>query len=125
MIHSDSEVFRLLASALRSAQYLRMRCAIARRFFGVRRRPSSPGFLVGAIFVDFAEGVDFFRLDDLATVAAGDGFRETALAAGRFVGGAISMPNISERSELASTFAPAGAFRCRARSEPALAIKSC
>ena len=54
LIHGDSEVFRLLESALRSAQYVRMPSAIACRFFSVSRRPSPP--LVGVVFFSFAGG---------------------------------------------------------------------
>jgi hypothetical protein len=56
-----------------------------------------------------------------------DGFVVTLLAAACFGCGvgAISMPNIPERSSLASTFAPAGSFRFVERSDPAFAIKSC
>ena len=124
LIHGDSDVFRLLESALRSAQYVRMRSAIACRFFSVSRRPSPA--LVGVLFVSFAGGVCPFCLDDTATIAAGNGSRGTALA-GRFAGvaGTISMPNISERSSLASTFAPAGRLPFFERSDPASAIKSC
>src|SRR6266516_1153007 len=66
-------------------------------------------------------------LEDASSLAAADGFVATVLTATRFGGAAdaISMPNISERSSLASTFAAAGAFRFCARSEPAFAIKSC
>jgi hypothetical protein len=113
---------RLLA-VLRSAQYARMRAAIASRFFGVSRWPLLPG----AVFVDFAGGVGSFRLEDPAAVAAGDGVRGTALAAGRFTGGAgaISMPNISDRSSLASTFVPAGRLPFVENPDPAVAINSC
>jgi hypothetical protein len=117
---------RLLA-VLRSAQYVRMRAAIASRFFGVSRWPLLPGLFAGAVFVDFAGGVGSFRLEDPAAVAAGDGGRETALAAGRFAGvaGAISMPNISDRSSLASTFVPAGRLPFVENPDPAVAINSC
>ena len=105
---------------------MRMRSAIACRFFSVSRRPPPPGFFEGVVFFGFAGGVRPFCLNDTATVTAGDGSRGTALA-GRFggVSGAISMPNISERSSLASTFAPAGRLPFFARSAPAFAVKSC
>jgi hypothetical protein len=67
--------------------------------------PATSELPCGAVFFDFAGEVWSFRVDDTATATAGDGFRGTALAANRFDGlaGAISMPNISDRSPLAST----------------------
>jgi len=82
-----------------------MRSEMARRFAGVSSRflglPLGAGFLRA-----FVVGV-------LAAVCVDD------------VLGAISMPNISERSSLASTFEPAGVLRVFDRSDPAFAIKSC
>lgn len=65
--------------------------------------------------------------DDAFAFSAVDGFVATVLTAARFgrVVGAISMPNISERSSLASTFSPADSLCFFERSEPAFAIKSC
>jgi len=61
-----------------------------------------------------------------AELADVDRFVETPLTAARLAGGgAISMPNISERSSLASTFAPDGPLRFFEKPEPAFAIKSC
>jgi hypothetical protein len=121
-LHRDSDAFRVLA-VLRSAQYARMRAAIASRFFAVTRRALLPGLLAGTVFVDFAGGVGSFRLEDPAAVAAGDGVRGTALAPAG-VDGAISMPNISDRSSLASTFVPAGRLPSVENPDPAVAINS-
>jgi hypothetical protein len=125
-LHGDSDAFRVLA-ILRSAQYARMRAAMASRLFGVSRALLLPRSLVGAVFVDFAGGVGSFRLEDLPAVAAGDGVCGTGLAAGFGAGvaGAISMPNISDRSSLASTFGPAGRLPFVDNPEPADAISSC
>jgi hypothetical protein len=75
----------------------------------------------------FAGLLTFVCLDDACELATVDGFVATVLTAARFgvVAGAISMPNISERSSLASTFAPAGLLPFFERPDPALAIKAC
>ena len=123
-IHGDSDVFRLLDSARGSAQYVRMRSEIALRFFGVSSCRPAPLFLAGAVFVDFAGRVCPICSDDAARVAAVDGFSP---ACGPLAGvaGAISMPNISDRSSLARTLVPAGRLFFVEKSDPAVAIKSC
>ena len=119
--YRDSEGFPL---SLFAAQYLRMRSDIARRFAGVSRCVPSARLDAGSF--GFAGRITLFGLDDVSERAAGDGFGATVLTAAR-VGstGAISMPNISERSSLASTFTAVGPLRFFERSEPAFAIKSC
>src|SRR3989304_107545 len=123
--YDDSEGFRFFTRSLLAAQYLRMRSDIARRFAGVSRCFPSRRLDVGSL--SFAGLLTFVCLDDAFEPAAVDGFVATVLTAARFggVAGAISMPNISERSSLASTFTPAGPLRFFERSEPAFAIKSC
>jgi hypothetical protein len=71
---------------------------------------------VGAGFLSFTGVVNVVRLDDASELAAVDGFVVILLVAARFgcVVGAISMPNIPERSSLASTFPPAGPLPCGA-----------
>ena len=124
-IHGGSDVFRLLDSARRSAQDKRMRSAIALRFFGVSCCRPALLFLAGAVFVeDFAGRVCPICSDDAARVAAVDGFLADVRAAAG-VAGAISMPNISDRSSLASTLVPAGRLFFAEKSDPAVAIKSC
>ena len=102
-----------------------MRSDIARRFAGVSR--CLPSRRLGAGAFGFAGRLTFVGLDDVSRCAAVDGFVASVRAAARFggVSGAISMPNISERSSLASTFAPAGRLPFFARSAPAFAVKSC
>lgn len=102
-----------------------MRSEMARRFAGVSR-----GFLAlrfGAGFLGFAGPANVVRLEGLSEFTPIDGFVVILLAATRFDGvvGAISMPNIPERSSLSSTFAPAGPLRAFEMSDPAFAIKSC
>lgn len=67
----------------------------------------------------------YFRMR--SEIALVDGFVAGALDAARLRdgAGAISMPNISDRSSPASTFAPAGPLRVFERSDPAFAINSC
>ena len=103
---------------------LRMRSDIARRFAGVSRCFPSRRLGVGSL--SFAGLLTFVCPDDAFELAAADGFVATVLTAAHFGGlaGAISMPNISERSSLASTFTPAG-LCFFARSEPVFVIKSC
>jgi hypothetical protein len=107
-----------------AAQYLRMRSDIARRFAGVSRflsRRSSAGSF------GFDGGITPACLDDPSALTELDRFDGTSPDAARFGGiaGAISMPNIAERSALASTFAPAGRLPVFERSDAAFAIKSC
>jgi len=85
-----------------------MRSDIVRRFAGVSRR--FPSLRLGAGSVSFAGLLTFICLDDVFALAAVDGFVATVLTAARFGAGAgaISMPNICERSSLASTFTPTG-----------------
>lgn len=123
--YDDWEAFCFFTMSLRAAQYLRMRSDIARRFAGVSRCVFSRRVRAGSF--GFAGRVTPACLDDPSALAEVDRVDATWPDAVRFAGivGAISMPNISARSSLASTFAPAGAFRFCARSEPAFAIKSC
>lgn len=121
--YDDLEAVCFFVAALRAAQYLRMRSAIARRFAGVNR--GVPPRCVGAR-VGVADMVNAGGFDDTADLVAVDGFVTRVLAAARRGGdGAISMPNIADRSSLASTFAPAGPLRVFERSDPAFAIRSC
>src|SRR5713101_4073479 len=123
--YDDSESFLFFLKALRAAQYSFMRADTARRFAGVMNGIPARSF--GAGFLSFAGLVDVVCLDDSSEFAAVDGFVVIVLAAARFGCGvgAISMPNIPERSSLSSTFAPAGPLRVIERSDPAVAIKSC
>jgi hypothetical protein len=116
--YDDLEAICFFARPLRAAQYLRMRSDIARRLAGIRRCFPSRRLGVGSL--SFAGLLIFVCLDDAFELAAVDGFVATVLTAAHFGGiaGAISMPNISERSSLASTFTPAG-LCFFARSEPA------
>ena len=71
-----------------------------------RRFAVSNGFparRVSAGFLSFVSLVNVVRLDDASELAAVDGFAVIVLAAARFgcVVGAISMPNIPERSSVA------------------------
>src|SRR3972149_11851294 len=124
-VYGDSEAFRFFDRSLLAAQYLRMRSDIARRFAGVSR--CVPSARLGAGSLGFAGRITLVGLDDVSECAVVDGVVASVLAAARLrsVAGAISMPNISERSSLASTFAPAGPFRFFERSDPAFASKSC
>ena len=81
---------------------------------------------LGAEGFGFAGLVNFVCLDDAFGPAAADGFVASVPAAARFRGiaGAISMPNISDKSPLASTFVAAGPLRFFERSDPAFTIKS-
>src|SRR6266852_4699597 len=69
----------------------------------------------------------FMRADTARRLAGVmNGFPARSLGAGSGGGvGAISMPNIPERSSLSNTFAPAGPLRVIERADPAFAIKSC
>ena len=102
-----------------------MRSDIARRFAGVSRCLFSRRLSAGSF--GFAGRITPARLDDPSALAEVDRFDATSPDAARFGGivGAISMPNISERLSLASTFAPAGPLPFVERSDPAFAIKSC
>ena len=123
--YDDSESFVFFLKALRAAQYFFMRADTARRFAGVINR--FPARSAAAGFLGFAGVVEVVRLDDSFDFAEVDGFGVIVPAAARVgcVGGAISMPNIPERSWLASTLERAGPFRVFERSDPAFAIKSC
>lgn len=102
-----------------------MRSEAVRCFAGVRR--SFFALRLGAGFLRFAGLGNVIRLDGSSDFAPVDGFVMILLArarVGRAVG-AISMPNIPERSSLASTFAPAGPLRVFEIPDPAFAIKSC
>ena len=131
--YDGSKSLGFFIKALLSAQYFFMRADTARRALGVHDRVPAR-----------SSDADLFRVVGLANVAGVDegpelapfdGFGVDCLAGGfgaarvgARVGGAadaISIPNIPARSSLASTFAPDGAFRFCARSEPAFAIKSC
>ena len=123
--YDDSESFVFFLKALRAAQYFFMRADTARRFADdINRFPSRSA---AAGFLGVAGVVEVVRLDDAFELAGVDGIGVIVLAAARFGPGvgAISMPNIPERSWLASTFAPTGRFRVFERSDPAFAIKSC
>jgi hypothetical protein len=122
-LYGDSEAFRFFLEALRAAQYSFMRADTACRLASVSRFRAR----LGAEGFGFAGLVNFVCLDDASGPAAAAGFVASVPAAARFrgVAGAISMPNISERSSRASTFALAGPSRGFERSDPALAIKSC
>src|SRR6184192_198879 len=123
--YDDLEAFCFFIRPLLAAQYLRMRSDIARRFAGVSRCALSRRLRAGSF--SFPGRVKPACLDDTSALTERDGVDATSPDAVRFAGivGTISMPNIPERSSLASTFAPAGAFRFCARLEPAFAIKSC
>lgn len=101
-----------------------MRTDTAFRFAGVNgvvaRRLGAEGFRFADLFAPVC-------LNDVFALAAVDGFVATVLTAARFggVAGAISMPNISERSSLASTFALARPVRFCERPDPAFVSKSC
>ena len=101
-----------------------MRADTAFRFVSVNAFLARPLATAGFGFAGLANLV---CLDDASAPTALDNFLVIALDAPRFGGvvEAISMPNISERSQLASTFALAGPLRVFERSDPALAIKSC
>src|SRR5215203_5888263 len=120
-----SRSFCFFTKSLLAAQYLRMRSDIARRFAGVSRCVLSRRLGVGSF--GFAHRIKPAALDDASALSDIDRFVATSPAAARagIVAGAISMPNISERSSLASTFAPTGRLPFFERSEPALAIQSC
>ena len=102
-----------------------MRSDTARRFAGVSCCFPSRRLDGGSLSV--AGLLTFVCPDDAFEFAAVGSFVATVLTAARFGGsaGAISIPNISERSSLASTFTLAGRLRFFERSEPAFAIKSC
>ena len=122
--YDDSDSFAFFLRALRAAQYFFIRADTARRFAGVMNDFPARG--VSAGFLGFAAVVDVVCLDDSFVFVGLDAFDLIVPAAARLgCGGAISMPNISERSSLASTLAPAGSLRVLERSEPAFAIKSC
>src|SRR5438552_10280181 len=123
--YDDLEAFCFFTKSLLVAQYLRMRSDIARRFAGVSRCVLSRRWGAGSF--GFAGRITPAALDDASALPDLDRFVATSPAAARagVVAGAISMPNISERSSLASTFAPTGRLPVFERSDPALAIKSC
>ena len=123
--YDDSEAFCFFVKALRAAQYFFMRADTARRFAGVMN--GFPARSVGAGLLGFADVVEVVRLDDSFEIARVGGCGVILLAAARFGcgAGAISMPNIPERSWPSSTLAAAGPFRVFERSDPAFAIKSC
>src|SRR6266545_4028672 len=120
--YDDLEAFCFFIRPLLADQYLRMRSDIARRFAGVSRSVLSRRLSA----FSFTGRVIPACPDDPSALAKVARVDATSPDAARFAGivGAISMPNISERSSLASTFAEAGAFRFCARAEPAFAIKS-
>lgn len=136
VVSDNQEPFRFAANALRAAQYCRMRSATACRFAGASRcLPFGRlGADVSAFTDDFAgDFTDEFTDDvtfDGAVEALGfarvDRFVASPVAAADcdVVSGAISIPNISERSSCARTFARPGALVFD-RSDPAFAISSC
>lgn len=91
-IHDDSEAFRLFESALRSAEYLHMRSAIACRFFGIGRPDPPPVVTAGAV-VDFDRGGRFRLVDPSAVTPDDGGVRGSALAAARVAGVAGATPS--------------------------------
>jgi hypothetical protein len=121
--HDDSESFPLFLEALRAVRYSFMRadtaCRVACGIKGFLSRRPAAGFL------GFA-GPVVVRLDASSGSSAVDRFVAILPAARPGCGvGAISMPNIPERSSLSSTFAPAGPLYIIERSDPAFAINSC
>jgi len=94
----DSEAFRFFDRAFLAAQCLRMRSDIARRFAGVSRLVPSRRLRAGSF--GFAGRITLAGLDDVSMCAAVDGLVASVLTAARLGGaaGAMSMPNISERS---------------------------
>ena len=104
--YNDSEAFRFFIKAFLAAQYFFMAADTARRFAGVSN--GFPARRVGAGFLGFVGLINVVRLDDASELAAVDGFVVILLAAARFgcVVGAISMPNIPERSSLTGTAPP-------------------
>ena len=122
--YDDLEASCFFTRSLRAARYLRMRSDIARRFAGVSRCVPSRRFGAGSF--GFAGRTNLVVLDEGSELTNVDRFVATPLTAARLGDdGAISMPNISERSSLASTFAAAGPLRFFERSDPALTIRSC
>ena len=121
--YDDLDVFFFFSR--HAAQYFRMRADIARRLAGVNR--CFPSRRSGEDLIGFAGRMAFVCLDDASKCTGVDGFVAGGRPAERFgtVARAISMPNISERSSLASTFAAAGPLRLFERSDPAFTIKSC
>jgi hypothetical protein len=80
---------------------------------------------LGAGSFKFASRVTPAGVGDVFALTGVARFDATRPDAARFdgVAGAISMPNIFERSSLASTFALAGRLRFFERTDPAFAIK--
>ena len=124
MIHGDSDVFRLFKSARRSAQYVRMRSEIAWRFFGVSRCRYSSALPGGRSLRRLPRSGLPHLLGRRGHSGVVDGFL-AAVRAVVGIDGAISMPNISDRSSLASRFVPADRLPFVENSAPAVAIKSC
>ena len=123
--YDDLEAFCFFIRPLLAAQYLRMRSDIARRFAGVSRCVLWRRLGAGSFAVEGR--ITPASLNDASTLAEVDRFVPTSAAAARAggVADAISMPNISERSSLASTFAPAGRLPFFVRPDPAFAINAC
>ena len=123
--YDDSDAFCFFLNALRAAQYFFMRADTDRRFASVMN--SFPARRLRPGFLSFSGLGDVVCLGGFSEFAGIDGFVVILLAAARFgrAVGAISIPNISERSSLSSTLAPAGPLRVFEMSDPAFAIKSC
>ena len=110
----------------RAAQYSRMRVDIACRFAGVSR--CFPMRRSGADTFGVAGADIFIGPDEALDRAAAGRFAATGPPAARAAGGvagAISIPNIAERSSLASALALVKRLGFFDRSDPAFAIKSC
>jgi hypothetical protein len=108
--------------ALFAAQYAFIRAETvfrcARVHDRVPRRGTGDGFAGSGGLVGAARLTTFFAFDGLCALFG-------KAARGRSAAGPNSMPNIPDRSSVASTFPLAGPLRAFERSDPALAIKSC
>jgi hypothetical protein len=103
-----------------------MRSEIARRFAGVNR--FVPPRRLDAGSLSFRAPPTFIGFDNAVAFPADANFAATVLSAARLrgVAEAISIPNISDRSSLTSTFVlsrPVGFFL--ERLDPAFAIRPC
>ena len=118
--------FQVSRRALLLAQNSRIRSDSARRFAGVSRFVPSCRLDAGAL--SFGDPLTLIGFDDAFAFPAVADFAATVFAAARLrgVAEAISIPNISDRSSLTSTFVlsgPVGFFL--ERLDPAFAIRPC